>query len=164
MAYKLGSRSLKNLEGVHPDLVSVVKLAIQRTEIDFTVIDGVRTIAEQKSLVSNGDSTTMNSRHLTGHAVDIVPLNDGKVSWHWPLYYELEKVIKKAAADLNVPIEWGGDWTSFKDGPHWQLPWSEYGKTDLAPRVKTPAKDYAPLPVKETRGFIEFLRLFFGIK
>jgi peptidoglycan L-alanyl-D-glutamate endopeptidase CwlK len=30
--------------------------------------------------------------------------------------------MKQAAYELNIKIEWGGDWKSFKDGPHFQLP------------------------------------------
>jgi peptidoglycan L-alanyl-D-glutamate endopeptidase CwlK len=50
----------------------------------------------------------------------------GKVSWHWPHYHILAPAMKQAAAELRIPIEWGGDWRSFKDGPHWQLPWKSY--------------------------------------
>ena len=71
-------------------------------------------------------STTMRSRHLTGHAVDIAPYVNGEVRWDWPLYEELAPVIKNTAADLGIPIEWGGDWKRFRDGPHWQLPRRQY--------------------------------------
>lgn len=126
MAYVLGRGSLAKLTGVHPDMIRVIKRAIEITPVDFQVLEGVRTMARQKQLVAQGASTTMRSRHLTGHAVDVVPLIDGKVSWHWPHYYPLAEAIKKAASELGVVIEWGGDWTSFKDGPHWQLPWAKY--------------------------------------
>lgn len=126
--YKLSNRSLSRLEGVHPDLVKVIKEAIKHTPIDFTVLEGLRSVARQRQLVNSGASTTMNSRHLTGHAVDIAPLDGGKVSWHWPHYHELAPTVKRVALDLGVPIEWGGDWKSFPDGPHWQLPWSKYPK------------------------------------
>jgi len=86
----------------------------------------MRTLARQKKLVASGASKTMNSRHLTGHAVDIAPLVGGKVSWEWPLYHRLAPIVKQAALDEGVRIEWGGDWRSFKDGPHWQLPWRDY--------------------------------------
>lgn len=135
MSYKLGTRSLARLEGLHPDLVAVVKLAIQRTPIDFTVLEGMRTVERQRKLVDTGASQTMNSRHLTGHAVDIAPLINGKVSWDWPLYHQLAPAIKRAANDLGVEIEWGGDWKSFKDGPHWQLPWNTYHQNDKRPRA-----------------------------
>ena len=116
--YKLGQRSLQNLSGVHPDLVAVVKRAIEITEQDFSVIEGVRNIDRQRQLVKSGASQTMNSRHLTGHAVDIAPY---PLSWDWPKFYPIEDAMKKAAEELEVDLEWGGDWRSFKDGPHWQL-------------------------------------------
>lgn len=133
MSFKLSTRSLKALEGVHPDLVKVVLWAIKITDIDFVVVEGRRTPARQAELVKAGASKTLRSRHLTGHAVDIVPLLGGKVRWDWPLYQRLALVIKKAAIDKSVPIEWGGDWLTFKDGPHWQLPRSEYPDAPIIP-------------------------------
>jgi peptidoglycan LD-endopeptidase CwlK len=124
--FVLGARSKQRLTGVHPDLVKVVERAIEITEIDFTVLEGLRTLATQKKYVANGASKTMRSRHLTGHAVDLAPMVSGKVSWHWPHYHLLAPAMKQAAAELGIPIEWGGDWRSFKDGPHWQLPWKNY--------------------------------------
>ncbi|KUO53207.1 MAG: hypothetical protein APF82_01055 [Sphingomonadales bacterium BRH_c42] len=126
MAYRLGLRSLARLRGVHPDLVRVVKRAIEITEVDFTVLEGVRTPKRQRQLVAQGASRTMRSRHLTGHAVDLGAWIGGTVRWDWPLYYKIEAAMKQAAKELDVPIEWGGDWKSFKDGPHWQLPWGSY--------------------------------------
>ena len=120
--FKLGTRSLERLEGVHPDLVDVIKRAIEITDIDFTVLEGMRTLSRQRKLLSQGATTTLNSRHLTGHAVDIAPLVDGGVSWHWPHYHQLAPFVWKAARDVHVEgLEWGGDWKSFPDGPHWQL-------------------------------------------
>ena len=118
MGYKLGTRSLQNLSGVHPDLVAVVKRAIEITDQDFTVIEGMRDISRQRQLVKSGASTTMNSRHLTGHAVDIAPW---PISWEWEDFYPIEEAMKLAADELEIDLEWGGDWKSFKDGPHWQL-------------------------------------------
>lgn len=126
MSFVLGSRSRKRLEGVHPDLVRVVERAIQITEVDFTVLEGLRTVARQRKLVAQGASRTMRSRHLTGHAVDLGAWVGGTVRWDWPLYYKIADAMKAAAAELNQPIEWGGDWRTFKDGPHWQLPWKGY--------------------------------------
>ena len=126
MGYKLGKRSLERLKGVHPDLVAVVHDAIKITPIDFTVLEGKRTVERQKALYESGATRTLNSRHLTGHAVDIAPIHEGKVSWHWPHYDLVEVAMKTAARQRGVDIEWGGDWTTFKDGPHWQLSWRKY--------------------------------------
>lgn len=124
--YRLGERSRKSLEGVHPDLVRVVEKAIQITKQDFVVIEGLRTEARQRELVAKGASRTMNSRHLSGHAVDIVPWVSGTVSWDWKFYSEIRNAMFTAAAELGVEVEWGGNWATFKDGPHWQLPWVKY--------------------------------------
>ena len=126
MGYKLGTRSLQNLSGVHPDLVAGVKLAISITEQDFTVIEGIRNINRQRELYKAGKSTTMNSRHITGHAVDMVP---------WPIdWNDLERfevvaeAMKTAAEELDIPIVWGGDWKSFYDAPHFELDRKTYPK------------------------------------
>ncbi len=126
MSIVLGARSLARLEGVHPDLVRVVKKAAAMSDMDFTVLEGLRTVERQKQLLANGATKTMNSRHLTGHAVDLAPVIDGKVSWDWPLYHQIAPLFKNAADELGINVEWGGDWQSFPDGPHWQLPWKEY--------------------------------------
>lgn len=126
MSIILGQRSLSRLEGVHSDLVRVVKKAAAISDLDFTVLEGLRTIERQKVLFAQKATKTMNSRHLTGHAVDLAPFVGGQVSWDWPLYHRLARVVKEAAKLEGVPITWGGDWRTFKDGPHWELPWKEY--------------------------------------
>lgn len=118
MSYKLGKRSLQNLSGVHPDMVAVVKRAIEISDKDFTVIEGIRNINRQRELVKTGKSTTMNSRHLTGHAVDIAPW---PISWDWDEFYPIADAMKQAAEELEIDLEWGGDWKNFPDAPHWQL-------------------------------------------
>lgn len=126
MGYKLGPRSLLNLRGVHPDLVKVVKRALEISEVDFTVIEGLRSMARQKELFNKGATKTMRSRHITGHAVDIVPYVGGSIRWDWPLFHPIAEAMKTAASELGIAVEWGGDWVSFKDGPHWQLSHAKY--------------------------------------
>lgn len=131
MTITLSQRSLDRLSGAHTDLAKVIKRAAAISDLDFTVLEVLRTVARQKELVAKGASKTMNSRHLPGkdgksRAVDIAPMIGGKVSWDWPLYNKLAPIIKQAAKDVGVPIEWGGDWAKFRDGPHWQLPWKIY--------------------------------------
>jgi peptidoglycan L-alanyl-D-glutamate endopeptidase CwlK len=118
MGYTLGPRSRENLEGVHKDLQRVVERAIEITDKDFTVIEGLRSKSRQRKLVNDGKSKTMNSRHLTGHAVDIAPW---PISWDWDEFYPIADAMKEAADELGVDLEWGGDWKSFPDAPHWQL-------------------------------------------
>ena len=125
MTYRLSLRSRQRLSGVHPDLVAVVKRAIEITEQDFSVTEGIRHIERQRKLVATGKSTTLKSRHLTGHAVDLVPY---PVSWDWEYFYPIADAMKQAAKELCVDLEWGGDWKSFKDGPHFQLSWKKYPK------------------------------------
>lgn len=125
--FRWSERSKARLTGIHPDLRRVMDRALELVPIDITVLEGLRTKERQRELVRKEASKTMNSRHLTGHAVDIAPLDDdGKVSFDWPLYHRIAPAIKQAAAEEGVPIEWGGDWRTFQDGPHWELPWSEY--------------------------------------
>jgi len=126
MAYSFGIKSVKKMTGVHPALKKVLYRAIEITDVDFSIIEGVRTLERQKQLVASGASKTLNSRHLSGHAVDIAPYVEGEIRWDWPLYHRLAKVMKTAAKEIGVPVQWGGDWIRFKDGPHWQLPWGKY--------------------------------------
>lgn len=116
----LNARSRDRLKGVHPDLVAVVERAATIGPA-FIVTEGLRTAERQKELVAAGASKTLNSRHLTGHAVDLAALVDGKVRWDWPLYHKLAAVMKQAAAELNVKIICGADWVNFPDGPHFEL-------------------------------------------
>ena len=125
MTYKLSLRSRQRLSGVHPDLVAVVKRAIEITEQDFAVTEGVRHVERQRQLVAKGASTTMNSRHLTGHAVDLVPW---PVSWDWEDFYPIADAMNEAAEELGVAITWGGEWKTFADGPHFELDWKKYPK------------------------------------
>lgn len=122
----LDERSRKRLEGVHPDLVAVVEAAAEVTEVDFIVTEGLRTKERQEQLVRAGASKTLKSRHLTGHAVDLAAKVGNEVRWDWPLYHKLAAAMKDSAAALGIEIEWGGDWKSFPDGPHFQLPWATY--------------------------------------
>lgn len=126
MTFALSNKSRSRLAGVHPKLCAVVSLAITISDIDFCVLEGVRTIERQRELVASGASQTMRSRHLTGHAIDLGAMVGGEVRWDWPLYDQIALAVKEAARLTGTPIEWGGDWETFKDGPHWQLPWAEY--------------------------------------
>jgi peptidoglycan L-alanyl-D-glutamate endopeptidase CwlK len=129
---KLNSSSFAKLKGVHPDLVRVVQRCAgdwKDADTGFIVTCGVRTLDEQKILKAKGASKTLRSRHLTGHAVDLACTIKGHVRWDWPLYDRIAKRMKAAAKAENVLLEWGGDWVSFKDGPHFQLPWKQYPGT-----------------------------------
>lgn len=146
----LGARSKQRLEGVHPDLVRVVVEANKISEVDFSVLEGVRTVERQIELYAQGRTTaqmraagiydvegkpneravtwTLNSQHFVnpatgyGHAVDLAPFIAGKISWEWKYFPIIAKAMKIAAKELDVPIEWGGDWVQRPDGPHFQLP------------------------------------------
>lgn len=128
------ARSLRNLQGIHPDLRKVMDRALQEAPFAFVVTEGLRTLERQKELVRIGASKTLKSRHLTGHAVDLVPFvdidKDGKVEveemYSWPLYHKLAPAIKAAALKEGVDVTWGGDWKKFRDGPHWELSWKKY--------------------------------------
>lgn len=134
MGYVLGNKSRRRLYGVHPDLQAVVKKAISITEQDFSVNEGLRSKQRQQQLFNTGKSKTLNSRHITGHAVDLLPYpfngdvdEDGIANIHdWDQYYPIAEAMKQAADELDIPIKWGGDWKSFPDGPHFQLSWETY--------------------------------------
>lgn len=133
----ISAASEKRLKGVHPDLVRVVRRVARDwkdPETGWIITCGVRTLAEQKLLVAKGASRTLRSRHIPAangysHAVDFACTIKNVPRWDWPLYGNLAKAVKAAAAAEKVPIEWGGDWKTFKDGPHFQLPWKQYPGT-----------------------------------
>lgn len=124
---KLGSKSKERLSTVKPELQSVVRKAFETVPFDVTVLEGIRTIDRQKELVSKGASKTMNSKHLTGDAVDLAPY---PIDWNdKSRFNELAKHMLNAASELGIKIRWGGDWNmdgdwkdeSFYDGPHFEL-------------------------------------------
>ena len=121
-------RDFTRLAGIHGDLLRVILLTANNGA-EFMVLEGIRTLERQKELFAKRATRTLNSRHLTGHAVDIAPLDDlGAPSWHWPQYDILAVAVKLAATQLSIPVIWGGDWVNFRDGPHWELPWNKYPK------------------------------------
>jgi len=150
VSFKLSEKSSRTLDEVHPDLKTVVEFAIGKTEVDFSAFEGMRTAARQAALVKAGASRTLNSRHLTGHAVDLVAYVEFRLSWDWPLYYSIAKSVHEASTTLAIPIRWGGVWDrllsdlngedlesevlsyqkrqrlmgkkAFVDGPHFELP------------------------------------------
>ncbi len=129
-AVQLDAKSETNLQGVHPDLVKVVRRTAGNG-VSFRVTEGARDTKRQEMLVKSGASTTKNSRHIPGQdglskAVDLVAIVDGKVSWSWKHYEMINAEMQKAARELGVTVEWGGDWKTFKDGPHFQLPRKAY--------------------------------------
>lgn len=118
MSFKLSKRSLNNLVGIKPALASVVTRAIQLTSVDFVVIEGLRTLKRQQELVNQGASQTLNSKHITGDAVDLAAWL-GTIRWELPLYFKIANAVKQAAIENNVPIKWGGAWT-VTDIRQWQ--------------------------------------------
>ena len=110
MTYKLSRRSLDNLEGVDESLVAVVKAAIGHSEVDFGVIQGLRTVEQQKELGAKGASQTMKSKHLEGKAVDLMAYINGRGSWELNVYDEVADAMKEAAKALGVKIRWGAAW------------------------------------------------------
>ena len=115
MGYKLGKKSLSNLKGVHPDLVKVVNRAIQLTECDFTVTEGLRTKATQALYVKQGKSQTMNSKHLDGLAVDLAAWVNGTLNWNFDYYFKIADAVRKASIELGMKVKWGGAWRYLND-------------------------------------------------
>lgn len=126
--FKFSQRSESNLKGVNPALVKVIRRALEITPVDFIVIEGLRTQERQRELVATGKSQTMNSRHLTGHAVDIIPVN---TTWNIEEFHPLLKAVKQAADEQDLKLRFGINWkndpalpieTKFIDAPHIEIP------------------------------------------
>jgi peptidoglycan LD-endopeptidase CwlK len=150
--FKFGGRSKARLEGVHPDLIAVFERALQLSTVDFGITCGLRAQHEQNQLVASGKSQTKKSRHLTGHAVDVVCYKDGKVTWDFEYYGRVADAVAEAAKELDIPVKWGAAWLAplntyedafeakgtyvalrksqgrkpFIDGPHFELNKKEY--------------------------------------
>ena len=140
MTRTFGSRSTKNMNGIHPDLRRVLDKALQDSPLDFVVIEGLRTKKRQQELFDSKASQRLDSRHITGHAVDLLPIGpNGKPAFDWPLYNQLGPAVKKAAVELGVELDWGGDWKKFKDGPHFELDRAAYPVDDWTTGDKPPA-------------------------
>lgn len=135
--FRFGNASIAELKYVHGDLVSVVKRALDLTVQDFAVHDGIRSLAEQKKMLAAGASKTLNSRHLTGHAVDLVPYINGKLRWEWEPIYKIADAMRIAAKELEIPIQWGGAWDIVLTDSE-ELP--EYLVSDYAARMKKSGK------------------------
>lgn len=110
MGFKLSQRSIERLDGVKDQLVDVVVRAIEITTVDFGVTEGLRTIETQRQYVATGKSQTMDSKHLTGDAVDLVAFVNGQVSWELNLYDNIADAMKQAAIEKNVALRWGAAW------------------------------------------------------
>lgn len=123
---RLTARSEKNLRGVHPDLVQVMRLALHYSLVPFSITEGLRSMVRQRELLSEGKSQTLNSRHLSGHAVDVAAMPVGVVSWEWDYYAQIAVAVRRAAREYGINVEWGGEWKTLKDGPHFQLPFKDY--------------------------------------
>jgi peptidoglycan L-alanyl-D-glutamate endopeptidase CwlK len=147
-----GERSLRKLEGVHPDLVRVAKTALAKSSVDFGITEGVRSLEKQKILYNTGASKTMKSRHLTGHAVDVIAYVNGYTYEPFSLYVNIAEAFRLSAIEHDVEILWGAAWLKalnyydsaelakstyvkarwdqgkrpFIDGPHFQLTWKDY--------------------------------------
>jgi hypothetical protein len=124
--FVFSQRSLNNLKGVHPDLVLLAHRALKCSTVDFAITEGLRSKERQAELYATGASKTLNSRHLTGHAIDVAAFIGGKISWDWDLYERINKAFMTASLELDIAYEWGGSWQTIKDGVHFQLRWEDY--------------------------------------
>lgn len=119
MSFAFGPRSEQRLDGVHPDLVRVVRRALELSAVDFSVAEGLRTLERQRELFAKKLSKTMNSRHLTGHAVDLYPVTRLAEDWTPADFAPIVKAMRTAAQELGIPVVHGADWGW--DHPHHEL-------------------------------------------
>ena len=117
MAYQFGKSSIQKLQGVHPDLVKVMNLAIQKSSQDFSITEGVRTLERQKELLAKKLTQTLKSNHIKqeygfGHAVDVAPY---PLSWDLAKFYPIVEAVSAAAKELGVRVRWGGAWAVLND-------------------------------------------------
>ncbi len=114
------------MKGNHTDLRKVCDLALQLSHVDFIITEGKRTRERQIKLVQQGASKTLDSRHIQGMAVDVVEVGG---DYNKEKMIQISMAFKEAAKLLSIPINWGGDWKSFKDTPHFELDKKKYPNT-----------------------------------
>lgn len=148
---ELSELSRSRMKDVHPDLIKVVETAASNASFEILVVEGRRTVSRQKKLVAEGKSTTMRSRHLSGHAIDLCALVDGKLEWGKPYNRGVVELMKAAATEHDVNIEAGADWRTFIDFPHYQLAWSDYPAQDQSWVKTTPAKSEVKAVMRKSR-------------
>lgn len=127
----MDARSETNLAHVHPDLVKIVRRAAETTAQPFVVIHGLRTADQEAKNVADGASQTMHSRHLPNAqglacAVDVMAVRNSAPDWTAADYQPIAAAMFAAAHELNLLVEWGGNWKTLKDWGHFQLPWAVY--------------------------------------
>lgn len=147
MGYQFSTRSYRKMDGVHSELIAIASRALAVSEVDFGISEGLRTKERQRRLVNSGASKTMNSYHITGHAIDVAAYVDGELRWDWPLYDTIAEAMRQGALELGIQLTWGGAWgfpittmdsaeaakeaylakkraqgrKPFLDGPHYQI-------------------------------------------
>lgn len=119
--FSFSKASLEKMNGVNSKLINLMKEAIKESPYDFGITEGIRTLKRQKELFAEGKTKTLKSYHLVGKAVDIKIYVNGKITWDFKYYKEVSDHIKEVARKLGYVITWGGDWKTFKDGPHFQI-------------------------------------------
>lgn len=117
----LNDKSMARLKGVDTRLVAVIGAAALSCPLEFQVTEGVRSLARQQMLFDAGKSRTLQSKHLFGHAVDIHVLVNGVANWDFKNYAVVNEHVQKAAAHFGVSVKWGGNFPTFKDGPHFEI-------------------------------------------
>lgn len=117
----LDSRTETALRGVDQRLVDVFRAACCGSDPTPIVTEGLRTLDRQKELYRAGATRTLNSKHLTGRAIDVAFIINGQARWDWPLYQHFADRMKREAKIRGYHIAWGGDWPDFKDGPHFEI-------------------------------------------
>lgn len=133
----MDERSVRNLTGVHADLVRLAREAQHGVPHRFVIIEGLRDLRTQETYVQTGASQTMNSRHLTGHAFDFAVWDENnKYTEDFRYYAAVAKHIKATAKRMGIPITWGGDWRT-RDGYHIQLTWKDYPLHAVPKKVRT---------------------------
>lgn len=119
MTYRFGDRSLKELATVKPALQQLAQRAIELSPIDFTIVQGIRTVAQSAQNIKNGTSFLKDpskSKHVTGDAIDFAPLKGGKIDWNdLEAFQTVAMAFFEASEQLNIPIIWGGWWRGPKD-------------------------------------------------
>ncbi len=150
--WRLSENSLKNREGVHPFLIEVCDLALEKSPLDFGIpkLGGVRTLEEQRKLFNEKkslcDGRFKISPHQKGYALDFFAYVNGKPSWDHAALTMVAATFMQVATGFNyecLALDWGGLWKKKKvvngvpygwDAGHIQIWRPNYAELDSVPK------------------------------
>lgn len=116
------SRALKDLSPrFRPKAVELLARCVE-AGIALMIIDTLRTPEEQAANIAKGVSWTVNSKHLTGDAIDVCPYDQYFLHAADKLKWDANDPVWQTIGQIGeaLGLRWGGRWTH-KDMGHFEF-------------------------------------------